>query len=351
VLPRWRLGRLLRGRTPVRSGALFDELQRLHAAAGGSVRHVRLSVSDVLAVPIAFGVLWPEITVPRRALDGLSVDSARALLAHELAHHARRDPLWVALAQVVCTLFVWQPLFRIARRELLLAAELRADDLAIEWTADGLALARCIAEVAGWMRPTAPVAGALAMVRTQNGGELRRRVERALAGPTSARASHLGQLALLIGCGAALAAPSLALVPRRSSDPASARGGAPEVVHPTEAERGNGRGLPSSADAVLGALRLEMQAVELDLAGLRDHADPSIRSRCAELEARGAELEARGAELEARCAESEAAAALRAALDATRADANSAGPRSTPTWTDVVGSTDLQSTPMEETHR
>jgi hypothetical protein len=62
---------------------------------------VRSSVTPALAAPISFGILRAEVCVPERALTELAPDELRAMLAHELAHVVRRDPLWLALAGVL----------------------------------------------------------------------------------------------------------------------------------------------------------------------------------------------------------------------------------------------------------
>jgi beta-lactamase regulating signal transducer with metallopeptidase domain len=145
----FRLGRRLRSRPRVVGGTLHAQLRGLAAEAGlqGSVR---LSCSSRLPVPVALGVLRPEICVPPRALAGLSDEQQEGMLAHELAHLARRDPFWLLLGQGIACLLFFQPLNWVARRRLREIAEMLSDEWAVARTGRPLSLAACLAEVAGW---------------------------------------------------------------------------------------------------------------------------------------------------------------------------------------------------------
>jgi hypothetical protein len=266
----------LRRREPVTSGLVFEELAALlprARALRGALRNVRASVSDAVSSPIAMGVLRPEIVVPRRALTELSRPLTRALIAHELAHHVRRDPLWSFLGHTLTTLFALQPLNRVARRELVATAELLADDLAVEWTNDGVGLAQCLAEVASWLGPRDRAVPALAMVRFADSRGLRRRVARALERPREGHARGLGPLALAVGCAVALAAPGLALVargPRSSAPPAPP--------------------LPAHAPRALAVLERQLDDARRDLERLAGARDPELRAASEELAARAERL-------------------------------------------------------------
>ncbi len=145
------LHRLLRGRLPLRTGGLADALARLHARAGGP-RAVRLSVSPSIRVPLATGVVRPEIVVPTRAQRELSATAQESMLAHELGHVVRRDPSWRLFVAVVQRVLFFQPLLRVASRHIARHAEYLADAWAARHTAEPLALARCLTEIATWLR-------------------------------------------------------------------------------------------------------------------------------------------------------------------------------------------------------
>jgi Zn-dependent protease with chaperone function len=154
LLVRWgaahaALSRRLRPRLEVIDGTLFRSLRRLRAEAGFDSA-VRLTCAHRLSVPIALGLSHPEICLPPRALSHLDEREAESLLAHELAHLARRDPAALNLTQVAASLFFFQPLVWVARQKLYDLSELLADDWAIGRTGRPVSLARCLAEVACW---------------------------------------------------------------------------------------------------------------------------------------------------------------------------------------------------------
>src|SRR3989440_10529743 len=84
------------------------------------------------------------------------------MLAHELAHLARRDSLWLAGASLIERFFFFQPPNRLARRELAPTAECLSDEWAMQKTGSAVALAKCLATVAEWIQASplgVPVAG------------------------------------------------------------------------------------------------------------------------------------------------------------------------------------------------
>jgi len=120
----------------------------------GLPRTLRLSESDNLGSPIAIGLgARSEVCVPTRAIHELDAGEFRAMLAHEVAHHVRRDPLRLGVANLIRLLFFFQPLFRIASRDVHLAAEEQCDAWAASQVNDRLAMASCLTEVARWVRP------------------------------------------------------------------------------------------------------------------------------------------------------------------------------------------------------
>ena len=102
------------------------------------------------------------------------------MLAHELGHLVRQDPLWLGVAVACESLFFFQPLNRLARRRIQEAAEYLCDDWAVRQTGGSLTLAKCLAEVATWMDAGAravPVAG-----MAENRSQLVERVHRLVEG-------------------------------------------------------------------------------------------------------------------------------------------------------------------------
>lgn len=172
-----RLCLALTRRRELRQGTLVDLLDQVRQRQGVR-RPVRLTVSERLGSPVALGLSRWEICVPRRALDQLTERQQEGMLAHELAHLVRRDPLRLLLCRAVETLLFFQPLNRLARRRLFETIECRCDAKALSGAGSGVALASCLTEVAGWMTENRTPLPSVAMA--QRGSSLTRRVERLL---------------------------------------------------------------------------------------------------------------------------------------------------------------------------
>src|SRR2546421_9863202 len=152
------VGRLTDRRT-VSDGPLAATLADLQRTTGHR-RRVHLTMARTISSPVALGL--SEICVPELALSELGVEQQRSMLAHELAHLARRDSLWLAGASLIERFFFFQPLNRLARRELETTAEYLSDEWAMRKTGSPVALAKCLATVAEWIQASplgVPVAG------------------------------------------------------------------------------------------------------------------------------------------------------------------------------------------------
>ena len=125
---------------------------------------------------MAFGTIAPSIYVPRRVLTDLGAAEQETLIAHEVAHIARHDPAWRLVGLVIERVFFFQPLNRVANREMATAAELLCDEWAAASTKRPLALAQCLAEVAGWVAGCDRLSPAPTMAGRPS--ELARRIER-----------------------------------------------------------------------------------------------------------------------------------------------------------------------------
>lgn len=147
---RRRLHDRLADRRRIEDGPLPGLLALVRRRAG-LIRPVRLTVSPRLEAPIAMGTFLPQVCLPPRALTGLSSAMQESMLAHEVAHIARFDPLWLGLCRLLETVFFFQPLNRLARKRLQECSEFLCDDLAVDYTGNRIDLARCLAEVAGWI--------------------------------------------------------------------------------------------------------------------------------------------------------------------------------------------------------
>lgn len=151
--------------------AMLDEL----LAASGVRRSVRLMLDEHDLEPGACGWLNWQIVLPARAVEDLSPQELRGLLAHELAHLVRGDQWWLLLGRLLAVCFGWQPLNRIALREWQRASEYLCDAWAIQRSVPRLSLARCLTTVAEWrLVGLATVAG----LGSGNASNLSQRVER-----------------------------------------------------------------------------------------------------------------------------------------------------------------------------
>lgn len=92
---------------------------------------VRILESADVAAPTIVGWLRPVILMPAAALTGLSVAQVDALIAHELSHLKRHDPIVNVLQSVVETLLFYHPGVWWVSRGVRQAREECCDDRAI----------------------------------------------------------------------------------------------------------------------------------------------------------------------------------------------------------------------------
>lgn len=137
-------------RSRLMSGPVVRAVSNLKERAGIR-RTIRVEVTELGNSPYATGVLLPSIVLPERALTELDGPSLHAMLAHEMGHIARLDPLWTAAARSVAALFFFQPLNWLMLRRLDESAEYCCDEFAVDVTGNEVALARCLTTVAEWI--------------------------------------------------------------------------------------------------------------------------------------------------------------------------------------------------------
>jgi Zn-dependent protease with chaperone function len=209
--------RLLSARRPETSARVLAAAAAA-ADALGLQQAPRLSRCPGLGSPVAFGWVLPEICLPARACE-LDDDELRAMLAHELAHLKRRDPLWLHLGAMLQALFPWQPLLLPLRRRLSHLAELRCDAVAAGCTGP-VPVARCLVQVAGWLGEGRRALPAQALAMAARPSLLRVRVAAALQGRADRRlprplaiVAALSLLSLLTAAGPGTRASGPAALP------------------------------------------------------------------------------------------------------------------------------------------
>ncbi len=172
-----------------------DELRR----AMGLARDVAVRLSDDVLSPCAARLLRPVVWLPLSLLTRAPAGQLEALLAHELAHVARRDWLWNGLQCVVESLLFFHPAAWWLGRRVRQEREQACDDLAVAACGDALALAEALSALER-ERHAAP-----RLVLAAHEGSLVRRVRRLLCRPPSQ--GRRGALALLGAITVAAALP------------------------------------------------------------------------------------------------------------------------------------------------
>jgi len=119
------------------------------------------------------------IAISARCESELSDEELRAVLAHELGHIVRRDPLWSTALRLLSTILWIQPLNRLGLAKVDEASEHLCDDWAVSRTGGAIGLATSISRVAGWALPM-PRQPALMSVVGRRGRGLSERVRRIL---------------------------------------------------------------------------------------------------------------------------------------------------------------------------
>ena len=139
------------------------------------IRHAPyLSRSNAIKSPVCLPA--KEICLPDWAFDDMPASEFKSLLAHELGHMVRRDPLMLMALQILSRIFFFQPMFIIARKRLTDIAELAADEWAVRQAADSRSVANALFTCATKIHETRQIQWGLAMAG--NKSILKQRVER-----------------------------------------------------------------------------------------------------------------------------------------------------------------------------
>jgi Zn-dependent protease with chaperone function len=126
---------------------LFALLLPLTQKAGVRLPRVYLLPPDGGVKVFVCGTLQPRLVLAPILLTVLPEAELRAILAHEVAHLARRDQAYTWVTLLLHSLMFYNPALYFLRRWLGQARERAADALASEWTGDPKALAHGILHV------------------------------------------------------------------------------------------------------------------------------------------------------------------------------------------------------------
>ncbi len=259
----------------IREPSVCRQLAQI-ARRGGVRRKFRLLVSPTFRQPAAFGVLRWTIVLPEEVLRTFDASEVYALLAHEAAHLVRGDAIWLWWGRILCSCFAFQPLNFLARREWRRSAEILCDEWAVTGSANGLALARCLTQIATLNSPTAPRLQALwALGAVSHLGE---RVERLLNGTPVRDAWNTRGRARLVTLAAAgiaslfvFAAPRTTVLAGASEATADGRGEPVAFATLSPIERATATALGRE----LGQMHSEIDAI-IDMAETRRPGDARV---------------------------------------------------------------------------
>jgi len=179
----WLLSRRRAG-TPADQDSLglISDLQTVFGLSG-----VQAQIWPCLRSPVAFGIFHPAVAIPPDFVNRFSSAERKAMLAHEMAHLAGQDPLWLAMSDAILALAWWHPLAWWARRRLQFADEAAADEASVLIPDGARALAECLVRLGREMATSGPVR-ALGVGGTRLRSQLAGRIERLMRGPTVWRA-------------------------------------------------------------------------------------------------------------------------------------------------------------------
>lgn len=139
----WHLRRLRRKGVFAPGADLLERFNQLRMRLGFR-KPVSLLESSEIKTPMALGWLKPLVLLPVGIVNQLSVAEVDAVLAHELAHIARRDWIFNLLQALVESLFYYHPavwwISAVVRRE----RENCCDDAALAATGNPLAFAKAL---------------------------------------------------------------------------------------------------------------------------------------------------------------------------------------------------------------
>lgn len=179
----------------------LDELFGQLKQQVGRVGHVSLRTADAVAVPMVYGFLRPVVLLPISAVSGLSEESLKVILVHELAH-VRRGDLWFSFVErLIEAFFFFHPAVWWLLRVLQTEREVCCDAIAAEVVGQRLDVAAALVNSVE----------AISSVRSGNignvalaagGGDLEDRVERLVDPAKTPKLSvTVSSLILLSGIG------------------------------------------------------------------------------------------------------------------------------------------------------
>ncbi|MGK0365675.1 MAG: bla regulator protein BlaR1, partial [Saprospiraceae bacterium] len=148
---------------------------------------VAILESTLVKVPMTIGYLKPIILLPVGLINHLSLEQTEAVLAHELAHIARKDYLFNILQSVMEVLFYFNPAVWLISSHIRRERENCCDDIAVRVCGNSLNYVKALVSV----EEVSKRLPHLAMAFSNNKNHLIMRVQRILKQPQ--KKSRLGE--------------------------------------------------------------------------------------------------------------------------------------------------------------
>jgi beta-lactamase regulating signal transducer with metallopeptidase domain len=200
----WKQRRALAG-APWQAAWWTEERRQALAEKVGLSSFPPLWQSPFAPLPMVLGVWRPRIVVPEAAPAAWGQSQWEAVLLHEAAHIARRDPLAALAQRIAVVLFWWCPLVHLLSRRLHELRETICDDYALEGSCDGFAYAELLVETAERLVNLRTMPVSVGLLESAHGG-LEERIARLLAEEkrpmtkVTLAAKLVGAAALTVAC-------------------------------------------------------------------------------------------------------------------------------------------------------
>jgi TonB family protein len=169
---------------------------------------VKILSSAAVGSPVLIGVVRPVILLPVALMCGMTISQVELILAHELAHVRRLDPLFNALQVIVETLYFHHPLVRWVSREVRQEREICSDAVVLSQ------FPACRRDYIGALATLGESQRAHSLILASNGGLLLERVQLIASRypPDAGRGSPVRFVAVILGVVLAIC-----MAPRESS--------------------------------------------------------------------------------------------------------------------------------------
>ncbi|NQZ07906.1 MAG: M56 family metallopeptidase [Algicola sp.] len=112
----------------------------------GINRQIELTQSDQITSPMAIGL--SQICIPHGLWLEVDEEQLTAIIAHELAHLSRIDPIWLFFWHLMSIVFFFQPFNKLTQLSFQSRAEFLADATAVRQTKDPVAMVNSLMSAA-----------------------------------------------------------------------------------------------------------------------------------------------------------------------------------------------------------